>query len=38
MTLEERIQGVTRRALYRALELGNASRVCREPRISRSLF
>jgi transposase len=27
MTLEERIQGVTRRSLYRALELGNASRV-----------
>jgi transposase len=38
MTLEERIQGVTRRALYRALELGNASRVCWRPGISRSLF
>src|SRR5712692_437090 len=30
MTLEERIQGLRLRALYRAVELGNASQVCRE--------
>jgi transposase-like protein len=38
MTLEERIQGLRLRALYRAVELGNASQVCRELGISRSLF
>ena len=36
MTLEERIQGLRLRALYRAVELGNASQVCRELGISRS--
>jgi hypothetical protein len=29
MTLDERIQGLRLRALYRAVELGNASQVCR---------
>jgi hypothetical protein len=38
MTLEEGIQAVRLRALYRAIELGNASQVCRELGISRSLF
>jgi transposase len=38
MTLDERIQGLRLRALYRAVELGNASQVCRELWISRSLF
>ena len=38
MTLEERIQGLRLRALYRAVELGNASQLCRELGISRSLF
>lgn len=38
MTLEERIQGLRLRALYRAVEVGNASQVCRELGISRSLF
>jgi transposase len=38
MTLEERIQGLRLRAPYRAVELGNASQVCRESGISRSLF
>lgn len=38
MTLEERIQGLRLRALSRAVELGNASQVCRELGISRSLF
>ena len=38
MTLEQRIQGLRLRALYRAVELGNASQVCRELGISRSLF
>jgi len=38
MTLEERIQGLRLRALYRAVELGNASQVCRDLGISRSLF